>query len=174
MHQRRELLVDWQPYPVSVPIIIHTFHGHVFHSYFGAFKTNIFKAIERFLASRSTKIVAISKKQKEELSLVHRICKPEKIEVIPLGFDLNRFQENIPQKRATFRSKYGIQEHEIAVGIIGRLVPVKNHKLFIDAAKSILASTDKTVKFVVIGDGELREELLNYCNQRGVKCKLLS
>ena len=37
---------------LKVPIIIHTFHGHVFHSYFGKFKTLFYILIERFLAKK--------------------------------------------------------------------------------------------------------------------------
>lgn len=147
----------------GVPIVIHTFHGHVFHSYFGKLKTSIFKSIERFLARKSTRIIAISDIQKYELGEVHKIAPLDKIEVVQLGFDLRKFQENQEQLRRTFREKYGIQEDEIAVGIVGRLVPIKNHKLFLDAAKIVLAKTSKKVKFLLIGDGEDREELLEYC-----------
>jgi hypothetical protein len=44
---------------------VHTFHGHVFHSYFGKLKTLIFKTIERRLAKKSTGIIAISDIQKK-------------------------------------------------------------------------------------------------------------
>ncbi|MBT7622986.1 MAG: glycosyltransferase, partial [Flavobacteriaceae bacterium] len=44
----------------NIPLIIHTFHGHVFHSYFGKFKTKIYLLIERYLAKKSDKIIAIS------------------------------------------------------------------------------------------------------------------
>jgi hypothetical protein len=63
----------------GVKVIVHTFHGHVFHSYFGAVKTKLFQLIERRLASSSTGIIAISELQKKELSDTYRICKPEKI-----------------------------------------------------------------------------------------------
>ena len=82
----------------KVPVILHTFHGHVFHSYFGKVKTGIFLRIERFMAKRSTRIIAISPKQKEELSKEFRICPEEKIETIPLGFDLDRFQREQGRK----------------------------------------------------------------------------
>ena len=36
------------------------------------------------------------------------------------------------EKRISFRKKYCLEDHEIAIGIIGRLVPIKNHQLFID------------------------------------------
>jgi hypothetical protein len=81
---------------MNVKAIVHTFHGHVFHSYFGKMKTIMYKNIERNLARRSSTIIAISDKQKAELSLMHRICEPSKIKVIPLGFDLTRFSVRIP------------------------------------------------------------------------------
>src|SRR6185295_2272303 len=118
---------------LKVPVIVHTFHGHVFHSYFNPIKTKIFLNIERYLARKSTGIIAISEKQMYELSEIHRICSPGKIKVIPLGFDLDKFQEDIEMKRKSFRSKYFVDDNEIAIGIIGRLVPVKNHPLFLKA-----------------------------------------
>jgi glycosyltransferase involved in cell wall biosynthesis len=150
---------------MKVPVVVHTFHGHVFHSYFGKAKTTFYKNIERYLAKKSTKIIAISEIQKNELSLKHKICKPEKIEIVPLGFDLSRFQENIEEKRKSFREKYKIAEDEIAIGIIGRLVAIKNHKMFLDVVANIMAKTTKKVRFFIIGDGEEKESLKNYCTQ---------
>ena len=152
-------------YKMKVPVILHTFHGHVFHSYFGKVKTTIYKTIERHLARKSTKIIAISPIQKIELSTIHKIAKPNKIEVIPLGFDLNKFKDNQKEKRNSFRQKWLIEDDEIAIGIIGRLVPIKNHHFFLNVVKNIKEATTKKVRFLIIGDGELRDELENYCNQ---------
>ena len=146
-------------YNCGVPIIIHTFHGHVFHSYFGKLKTKVFLEIERFLARRSTKIVAISNIQKSELCEEFKVAPCDKFAKVSLGFDLDRFQMNNEEKRREFRAKYGLEEGEIAVGIIGRLVPVKNHKLLLEAFARIKEKTDKKLKLVIIGDGELRNEL---------------
>ena len=52
----------------NVPIIVHTFHGHVFHSYFNNIQTSVYKNIERYLGSKSTALIALSEKQKIELS----------------------------------------------------------------------------------------------------------
>lgn len=153
----------------KVPVIIHTFHGHVFHSYFGKLKTGFYKNIERYLAGKSTKIIAISDLQKNELSTIHKICKPEKIEVIPLGFSLDKFSENIERKREQFRLSWKIKNDELAIGIIGRLVPIKNHKLFFDAVSSLKNSNKIKFKAVVIGDGELRIELEDYAKNLGLK-----
>ncbi|MBI2268739.1 MAG: glycosyltransferase family 4 protein [Bacteroidetes bacterium] len=144
----------------NVPVVVHTFHGHVFHSYFGSFRTTIFKAIERQLARCTTAIIAISDKQKDELANLHKIAPAEKIKVIPLGFDLDRFRENGEQKRTSFRKQYNIDDDEIAVGIIGRLVPVKNHKLFLQAIQYVLNNTTKKVRAFIIGDGEEKPAII--------------
>jgi glycosyltransferase involved in cell wall biosynthesis len=152
----------------KVPVVIHTFHGHVFHGYFGKFKTEFFKFIERYLAKKSTAIVAISEVQKKELSVLHRICAPEKIQVIPLGFDLKRFTENKDEKRKVFRLSYHLEEHEIAIGIIGRLAPIKNHYLFLDAIAHVLKNCDRKIRAFIIGDGETKEALMNYTTKIGI------
>lgn len=143
-------------YSCGVPVIVHTFHGHVFHSYFGKLKTLFYKNIERFLAKRSTAIIAISEKQKQELVDIHHICNAEKVHVIPLGFDLLKFQENSAEKRIAFRRKYNLEEDEIAIVIIGRLVPVKNHTLYLEALKIVSETTSRKVRGFIVGDGEDR------------------
>lgn len=143
-------------YSCGVPVIVHTFHGHVFHSYFGKLKTLFYKNIERFLAKRSTAIIAISEKQKQELVDIHHICSADKVQVIPLGFDLLKFQENAAEKRMSFRKKYNLEEDEIAIVIIGRLVPVKNHALFLEAFKIVSEKTSKKIRGFIVGDGEDR------------------
>lgn len=143
----------------GVPIILHTFHGHVFHSYFGKLKSEIFIQAERYLAKKTDRIIAISEQQKEELSLRFKICPPEKIMVIPLGLDLEKFYQNQITKRAAFRTKYQIQNHEIAIGIVGRIVQIKNHTLFINAIHTVLKQTSYALKIIVVGDGDCRMAL---------------
>src|SRR4051812_2406803 len=150
----------------NVPVIVHTFHGHVFHNYFGTFKTTIFKTIERYLAKKSSAIIAISNIQKQELITQYRICDAAKTQVVPLGFDLDRFTQNKETKRKSFRETYKLQDDEIAIGIIGRLAPIKNHYLFIDALDYILKHTNKKIKAFIIGDGETKQELMAYAEQK--------
>ena len=144
---------------LKVPVIIHTFHGHVFHSYFSNLKTSLYKNIERYLARKSTRIIAISKIQKEELAITHKICPADKIKVIPLGFDLLRFQENMEEKRLSFRNDYNIDDDEIAIGIVGRIVPIKNHELFIEALKYVQDKTSFKIRAFIVGDGEDRQKI---------------
>ncbi len=152
-----------------VPYIYHTFHGHVFHSYFGKAKTKFFIFLERYLAQKSTAIIAISNTQKHELGEIYNICAPEKIEVVPLGFDLHRFSEKQEEKRKEFRTKYNISDDEIAIGIVGRLAAIKNHKLFLDAIDICKQKNqNKKIRAFIIGDGELNEELQTYCTNKNL------
>lgn len=151
----------------NVPVILHTFHGHVFHSYFGKTKTAVFKSVERYLARKSDAIIAISEKQKQELAFEHKICPAEKIKIIPLGFDLSRFRENSEEKRSLFRNEYLVDENEIAIVIVGRLVPVKNHELFLRGLKAALEKTNLPVRAFIVGDGEERMKLETLARELG-------
>jgi len=154
----------------NVPIVLHTFHGHIFHSYFNPMKTRVFLEIERYLAKRSTRIIAISELQKEELTQTFKVCDPSKVEIIPLGFDLSRFQDNKDHKREHFRQQYQIVDDEIAIGIVGRLVPVKNHPLFIKAIKAVAEQTTKPIRAFIIGDGEDRLKLEALVRELNIDC----
>lgn len=137
--------------------IIHTFHGHVLSGYFGPLKTKSFILIERFLALFSAKILTVSESVKNEL-MVFGICPESKIEVIPLGLELKKFLE-IPSRERT----------PLNIGIVGRLVPIKNHRLFLDAvAKIIKENPDMQLNFKIVGDGELRQELQLYCRKLNI------
>ena len=150
---------------MNIPIIIHTFHGHVFHSYFGKLKTKFYILIEKFLAKKSSAIVAISKTQKKELAQDFKICHADKISVIPLGFDLKKFQVNQEENRRAFRKEFNLLDNDIAIGIIGRLTAIKNHQLFINAAKELIKHSQKNIKFFLVGDGEDIELLFKLCNE---------
>ena len=157
---------------MSVPIIIHTFHGHVFHSYFGYLKTKFYIFLERYLASKSSAIIAISKLQKDELIDDFKICSPDKMHVIPLGFDLDKFQANLDLNRDLFRKEFGLLDEEIAIGIVGRLTPIKNHTFFLKAIQNIQNKTSNKFKVFIIGDGEDKEYIQNLANEFHLKNNL--
>lgn len=146
-------------YKENVPVIVHTFHGHVFHSYFGKVKTQIYKSVERFLAKKSDAIIAISPLQKKELCTIHKIADEAKVRVIPLGFDLDRFRVDWQERRAEFRTTHKLENDEIAIGIIGRLTAIKNHAGFLDKIDALAQLTTKKIAVFIIGDGELKQEI---------------
>jgi len=140
----------------KVPIIVHTYHGHVFSGYFNPLKTSIYKTIERNLAKKSSAIIAISDLQKEELVKKHKICSSEQTQVISLGFDLEKFHANKDEKRVKTRANYNLADNEIAIAITGRLAPIKNHLFFIDVLKEVAFLTKKQLRIFIVGDGTER------------------
>lgn len=154
---------------VKVPAIVHTYHGHVFHSYFNNAKTKFFIKTERFLARRTDAIVVISEQQKKELSIDFKIAPANKFHLIPLGLDLDKFADCQEEKRQRFRAEFGLADDEIAIGIIGRLVPVKNHYLFLKGIKYLLDHSSKKIKAFIIGDGETRNDLENMARKVDIK-----
>ncbi len=112
--------------------------------------------MERFFARRTDAIIAISDSQKHELTQVYKIAPPEKVFTVPLGFNLDKYSVDQDKKKIIFRNKYGFESNEIIVGIIGRLVPIKNHEMFLEVAAIVKSKTNKNVRFAIIGDGESR------------------
>ena len=162
---------------MKVPVIVHTFHGHVFHSYFGKVKTELYKFIERKLAQKSTGIIAISDLQKNELVNTYKIASENKVNVIPLGFDLQKFNQNLSEKRKNVREKFEIGEDQVAVAIIGRLAPIKNHSLFLETVALLQKETEKKLVFFIVGDGELRDEIAQKVaelSKKGVDIRMTS
>lgn len=140
----------------GVPIRIHTFHGHTFHGYWGPAKTRLFLAIERWLARHTTHIVGVSRCVCDDL-LALGIGTPDTVLHIPLGLDLERFR-GLSRLRGRLRAQLGVDSKAPLVGIVARLVPIKRHDLFLDAAVRVHAALPH-VRFVLVGDGELRCEL---------------
>jgi len=151
-----------------VPIVIHTYHGHVFHSYFGPLKTRILTDVERYLARRTTAIVAISEQMQHEIGDVYNVCPKDRLHLIPYGFDLDRFVERNAEMRAEFRAKYQVTDDQVAIGIVGRIVPIKNHRFFLEALSKLLKKTDKQIRAFVIGDGEDRPLVESAAQELGI------
>lgn len=145
----------------GVPVVVHTFHGNVFRAYFGGGPSRLFIALERLLARLSTRIVTIGPQQTEEIVRLG-IARGEKVVEIPLGFELEPF---LRAPSGSLRAELDVAPDAPLVGIVARLVPIKRVDAFIEAA-ALVAAVDARVTFVVVGDGELREELEALVAQR--------
>ena len=147
---------------------VHTYHGHVFHSYYGRSKTRLFLGIERFLARIATdRIIVVSEQQRREINEVFRVGRREQLAVIPLGIDMSAYALwQGSQKR--LRVELNADDDQVLVGIVGRLTEIKNHRLFLQAAALLKKNTASKVRFVIIGDGNLRGELEEQAKSLGL------
>jgi len=146
--------------------IVHTYHGHVFHGYFGALKSRMVVAIERLLARTTDRIVVVSEQQREEICGRFGVGRPEQFRVVPLGIDLEEKAPGVP----SLRVELGIDPATPLVAIVGRLTEVKNHAMFLEAAARVSSMEDaarRASHFVVVGDGHLRADLEARARQLG-------
>ncbi len=152
----------------GVPVKVHTFHGHIFNSYFSPAKTKCFIWIERFLARFTDRVIAVGERVKEELCNKYKIAPADKVKVIRLGFDLEKFLK-CEKHKGKLRYELNIIQYCYLVGIVGRLVPIKGHKMFLDAARELkIRNEELKIKFIIVGDGELRRELEEYAKAIGL------
>lgn len=152
---------------------VHTYHGHIFHSYYGKLKTRVFLLIEKTLARLATdRIIVISPQQLREIHEEFGVGRASQFTVIPLGLDTSVFA-NWPERRPLLRDELKINDEDVLVGIVGRLTEVKNHALFLRAAARLKEKTGLSrglgrVRFVIIGDGHLRANLEDEAHELGL------
>jgi len=154
----------------GVPVIVHTFHGHVLRGYFGPILSEGLVWMERFLAHLSDRIVTVSEGQRRELA-GYGVAPLEKITVVPLGFELEALLA-CESHRGELRRELGLADDSKLAGIVARLVPIKNHRLFLQAAQTVAEAVPQA-RFLVVGDGELREELEAYSRDLGLDGRVL-
>jgi glycosyltransferase involved in cell wall biosynthesis len=138
----------------GVPVIVHTYHGHVFYGYFGKVKTRIYLAIERALGRVTSCVIAISQLQREELSGKYRVVPREKIAVVQNGFDLGAFSA---RNRQQMREEFNLESENFVMVWAGRMAPVKDVELLGKVIRKA-AAEQSVARFLVVGDGEQREQ----------------
>ena len=154
---------------------VHTYHGHIFHSYYGPFKTRLFLGIERMLARLGTdRIIVISEQQRQEINHQFDVGHESQFRVIPLGLDTQAFA-NWPARRQPFRDELKAGKDVLLVGIVGRLTEIKNHELFLNSMALFKQTPapqgvrQRELRVVVIGDGRLRGKLEQQAEDLGLK-----
>jgi glycosyltransferase involved in cell wall biosynthesis len=137
--------------------VVHTFHGHVLHGYYGKAKSSLFKQIEKILAATATdKIIVISEQQLQELNGTYRIGRSDQFQVVRLGIDLTSYSS----AGAKLRAELNISADTLLVAFVGRLTEIKDIPLLLRGIAAYRAQRDAPrMRLVVIGDGGLREEL---------------
>jgi glycosyltransferase involved in cell wall biosynthesis len=148
----------------GVPTRVHVFHGHVLRGYFGPAKTRAFVEIERALARVSTRIITLGETQRQEI-LGFGIGRSDTVFSIPLGFELTPFMAGADG--AALRAEIGTSPTDTVLGIVGRLTAIKRLDIFLKAAR-LLMDQAPDVRFVVVGDGELRAQLQEQARSLGL------
>ena len=126
--------------------------NHVWHPL--STRLRIYESVDAFVLRFAARVVAVSREIREDL--IDTNIRSAYIRVIHNGIDIDRFRRSRSTK--TLKAALGMRDDDVVVTIIGRLSPEKGHKTFLQAAKEV-SSNRNHVKFLIVGDGPMREEL---------------
>lgn len=152
-------LASWSARPR--PRTVHTFHGHVLDGYFSKPVEQAFIASERALARATDALVAVSEQTRDSL-LELGIGRPEQWRVIPLGLELDRHLA-VDGHSGVLRDELGLDDDALLVGMVGRLVPIKDPATMLRAFARV-----PDAHLAVVGDGELREQTEALADELGI------
>ncbi|MFA7324162.1 MAG: glycosyltransferase [Candidatus Nanopelagicales bacterium] len=134
--------------------LVHTFHGHLLHGYFSPGKTQAVIQLERFLARRTARIVAVGPQVRDDL-LQAGIGRSEQYVIIPPGLE---FPE-LPSRNQA-RDELGLARDAVVVSLIGRLTRIKRADRFAEVARLLhQGMPDREIRFLVAGDGDTARDL---------------
>jgi glycosyltransferase involved in cell wall biosynthesis len=137
--------------------LVHTFHGHLLHGYFGKFKTHLVVLVERILAFKTDALIAVGEQVKSEL-LAARIGNSAKFRVIGPGLEI----DELPEKEISLK-EFGLPVETFIISWIGRVVPIKAPDRILEIALECRAR-GLDFHFVVVGDGPLLSDLKKKSN----------
>ncbi len=140
-------------YVCGVPRVVHTFHGHVFHGYFGPALSRAVVLFERALARLCERVLAVSHEVAEDVVTRYRVAPRERVRVVPVGLPLAELAADTERRRAA-RALLGIAADAPVVAFVGRLVPVKEPDVALDAFARVLVR-HPTARLLVAGGGPL-------------------
>jgi glycosyltransferase involved in cell wall biosynthesis len=135
--------------------IVHTYHGHFFHSYFNRPLQKWVIGTEKILYKLTDRIIAISNLQQQDIVRYLQLNQQQAafINVIPVGVDYIHAANSITY-RAVFRNQYQLTNQQIAIGWIGRMVAIKDLPALVAIIeRTYQLSNPSSIVFFVVGDG---------------------
>jgi glycosyltransferase involved in cell wall biosynthesis len=148
------------------PIIVHTFHGHVLRGYFDPVRAYGFRLLERWLATRTTTLIAVSPQVRDDLVALG-VAPREKFTVIRLGIELDERITAPEGARAETRRVLGVPQDAFVVGWVGRMTGVKNTDDVLETIR-LLGERGVDVYLCMVGDGPDRDHVERRAHDLGV------
>ena len=118
----------------------------------GPFRRGPLRALIRSAARRVTRVIALSHGMADNLVTLWGFDRA-RIEVIPNGVDIGRYRPRPGSPRPA-----GLPAAGPLVLAVGRLTPAKRYDLLLEAWREVQRAVPEA-RLVILGDGELREDL---------------
>jgi len=141
---------------LRIPAIVHTVHGAPFHPYQGRAARSLFRWCESYAARRCHALVSVADAM-TDLMVDAGVAPRDKFTTIYSGMDVEPFLA-ASDHRQRVRDEYGFSDQHVVIGKIARLFHLKGHEYLIRAASRVVRQCPD-VRFLLVGDGLLREKL---------------
>jgi len=151
----------------KVKVIIHTVHGWSFNNYQPIVLRKIFIWLERFIANFTDRLIVVSNYDKQR-GLDSYIANDNKYIIIRYGINYSEFDIRAEDKRREF----GIKSDDLVITMISCFKPQKAPQDFIKLA-SLVNKILPNTKFILIGDGVLREKLEKLIDRSGLRNQVI-
>jgi glycosyltransferase involved in cell wall biosynthesis len=155
----------------GIPVIVHTVHGFAFHDQEPLWRQSLFRKLERMSSHWCDKMIFISQPL-IDWALHEKITNKEKIEKIYSGIQLDQFRPVTADVKMRNREKWKLEKEDLVIGIVSKLWEGKGHITLIEACK-VLKQRFKNVKLVIVGEGDLYDELLKSVDKNGLSGSVL-
>ena len=159
------ILGRWAARMASVPIIVHTPHGHVFYGHFGPVASRFFLMMERFTASITDCLIALTEGERNDY-IAFSVCDADMISTIHSGVEIDRYttaKVNIEDKKKSL----GLSPKGLVVGTVGWLLPIKGPMYLLNAMAQVWQSHPE-ITLIFVGKGDLEDELRTEALRMGV------
>lgn len=145
--------------------VVHSVHGAPFHPYQSFLAREFFRRCERWASKRCHRMISVADAM-TDLMVDAGVAPRDKFTTIHSGMDVQPFLD-AAKHRAEVRAKYGFADDEIVIGKIARLFHLKGHEDLVTAAVDVVAA-NPNVRFLLVGDGILRESLVRRIESLGL------
>lgn len=125
---------------------------------------------EKLLSYFTDAIICVSERGRQFM-IANQGISPERLTIIYNGVDTEKFYPD-PEKKKAYREKLGIRNGVPTIGIVARLTPVKDHFTLLRAFSKLSKNISDAI-LLVVGDGELRNELENETGKLDLKDRVL-
>jgi len=151
---------------LRVPAVIHTVHGAPFHAYQSRTAREVFRQCEKYAAHRCHAMISVADAM-TQLMVENGVAPADKFTTVSSGMNVEPFLTS-DETRTQTRQELGYTDKHIVIGKIARLFNLKGHRYVVEAAQRVIES-QPDVRFLFIGDGQLRATIEQQINAAGLQ-----
>lgn len=156
----------------GIPVVVHSLHSLVFGTHATPMQNRIYLQAKRFCAPFTHRFISVADATRQG-AIEAGIGRPEQHITIFSGFEIEPFLEIRDQLSVEeAKRRVGLSPEHLVVGKTARLFAQKGHAEFLSAAR-VIAAREPRARFLLVGDGVLRQELEETARAYGIRDRIV-